>query len=132
MSGARGSSWRCSDRTARQVDAAAGAVSGRCRLQGRVSVLGAPRDAQTSGIGYLPQRRVFDSGTRVRGIDLVRLGLDGDRWGVPLRRWVAGRVRARRRAERERVAEAIEQVGAGAYAHRPIGELLRRGAAAAA
>ncbi|MFJ1753305.1 metal ABC transporter ATP-binding protein [Kitasatospora sp. NPDC088134] len=69
-------------------------------------------------IGYLPQRRSFDPGVRVRGLDVVRLGLDGHRWGVPL----PGLGRARRRAERERVAEVIEQVGATAYAHRPIGQ----------
>ncbi|MEW1912984.1 ATP-binding cassette domain-containing protein [Kitasatospora sp. NPDC085895] len=69
-------------------------------------------------IGYLPQRRSFDAGVRVRGIDLVRLGLDGHRWGIP----VPGLNRARRRAERDRVEAAIEQVGATAYAHRPIGQ----------
>ncbi|MFE2346259.1 metal ABC transporter ATP-binding protein [Kitasatospora cineracea] len=73
-----------------------------------------PRDR----IGYLPQRRSFDAGVRIRGTDIVRLGLDGHRWGVP----VPGLHRARRRAERERVREVVEQVGATAYAHRPIGQ----------
>ena len=58
---------------------------------------------------------IFDASRRIRGVDVVRLGLDGDRWGVPF----AG--------EREprggrRVREVIELVGASAYAHRPIGE----------
>jgi zinc/manganese transport system ATP-binding protein len=51
---------------------------------GSASVLGGPVGAHNEQIGYLPQRRVFDSATRVRGVDLVRLGLDGRRWGVPL------------------------------------------------
>ncbi|MFC5666029.1 metal ABC transporter ATP-binding protein [Kitasatospora misakiensis] len=69
-------------------------------------------------IGYLPQRRSFDPGVRIRGLDVVRLGLDGHRWGVPL----PGLGRARRRAERQRVDEVVELVGATGYAHRPIGQ----------
>jgi zinc/manganese transport system ATP-binding protein len=87
---------------------------------GTVAVLGAAAGARNERIGYLPQRRVFDASTRVRGIDVVRLGLDGRRWGVPLP--LAGRFSARARSDRERVAQAIEQVGASAYAGRPIGE----------
>ena len=33
--------------------------------------------AAGSAIGYLPQRRSFDASLRIRGIDVVRLGLDG-------------------------------------------------------
>ncbi len=70
-------------------------------------------------IGYLPQRRSFDSSVRVRGVDVVRLGLDGNRWGVPL----PPRFSARGRAAARRVDEVIELVGATAYAKRPIGQL---------
>jgi zinc/manganese transport system ATP-binding protein len=87
---------------------------------GEVAVLGGPAGSGNERIGYLPQRRVFDASTRVRGIDVVRLGLDGRRWGVPLP--LAGRFSARARSDRERVAQAIEQVGASSYAGRPIGE----------
>jgi len=88
---------------------------------GSISVLGRPPEQSRSQIGYLPQRREFDSGTRVRGVDLVRLGLDGARWGLPI--GPSRAARARRRAERERVSEAIELVGASSYAGRAIGEL---------
>jgi zinc/manganese transport system ATP-binding protein len=89
---------------------------------GSVSVLGRPAGAANRAIGYLPQRRAFEEGTRLRGADIVRLGLDGDRWGVPLPvSW--GRQGARRRAARARVDEVIQLVGAGAYAERPIAEL---------
>jgi zinc/manganese transport system ATP-binding protein len=87
---------------------------------GTASVLGGAPGARNDEIGYLPQRRVFDASTRVRGVDMVRLGLDGRRWGVPLP--FASRFSARARRERERVAHAIARVGAEAYAGRPIGE----------
>src|SRR5438477_2347448 len=51
---------------------------------GRAEVLGRPPGGARPQIGYLPQRRSFDPGLRVRGVDVVRLGLDGDRWGLPL------------------------------------------------
>jgi zinc/manganese transport system ATP-binding protein len=84
---------------------------------GEAAVLGrAPAEARRQ-IGYLPQRHGFEAGTRIRGVDLVRLGLDGTRWGVPLP-WLKGTTAAARR-----VSEAIELVGASAYARNPIGEL---------
>jgi zinc/manganese transport system ATP-binding protein len=88
--------------------------------RGTVRVLGGPAGEHNDRIGYLPQRRVFDPTTRVRGVDLVRLGLDGGRWGVPAP--AVGRWRAHAREARERVEEAIELVAASAYARRPIGE----------
>jgi zinc/manganese transport system ATP-binding protein len=98
------------------------AILGLVPLQsGSISVLGRSPAHGRSQIGYLPQRREFDGGTRVRGVDLVRLGLDGARWGLPLA--LSSGARARRRAERERVAEVIELVGATDYANRAIGEL---------
>lgn len=87
---------------------------------GTVRVLGEDPGEANRRIGYLPQRRAFDPATRVRGVDVVRLGLDGDRWGTPLPGWLGG---ARGRAARARVAEVIELVGAQAYASRPIGQL---------
>ena len=86
---------------------------------GSASILGSPPGRPNARIGYLPQRRSFEPETRIRGRDIVRLGLDGARWGLPLPRWLS---RSTREAER-RVGEVIELVGAGAYADRPIGEL---------
>ena len=83
---------------------------------GTASVLGRPPGEAKGWIGYLPQRRSFDTGTRVRGIDLVQLGLDGARWGLPLPGLA-------RRKSAARVAEVIELVGARHYARQPIGEL---------
>jgi zinc/manganese transport system ATP-binding protein len=81
---------------------------------GRASVLGAPAGERRERIGYLPQRRAFDAGVRVRGRDLVALGFDGTRWGIPLP--------GRGGATRARVDAMLEEVGATGYANRPIGE----------
>jgi zinc/manganese transport system ATP-binding protein len=81
---------------------------------GEVRVLGERPGQAGARVGYLPQRRSFDPGLGIRGLDVVRLGLDGDRWGIPLP--------GRGRQARERVAEVVELVGASAYAHRPIGQ----------
>src|SRR5947199_1795835 len=51
---------------------------------GDVRVLGERAGEPNHRIGYLPQRRSFDAGLRVRGVDVVRMGLDGHRWGL---RW---------------------------------------------
>lgn len=89
---------------------------------GTVEVLGARAGRRNARIGYVPQRRAFDAGLRIRGVDVVSLGLDGAHWGTPLP-WLArlvapGRFDARRR----RLDEVIELVGAGGYAQRPIGQ----------
>ena len=83
---------------------------------GSATVLGGPPGAANAQIGYLPQRRSFDAAARIRGVDIVRLGLDGARWGVPL----PGRAGAE---AKRRVNEAIAMVGAAPYAERPIGRL---------
>jgi zinc/manganese transport system ATP-binding protein len=83
---------------------------------GEVRVLGAAPGRAGQRVGYLPQRRSFDPGLRMRGIDIVRLGWDGDRWGIAL-----PRARGSRSAT-ARIAEVIELVGASAYAHRPVGQ----------
>jgi zinc/manganese transport system ATP-binding protein len=88
---------------------------------GSARVLGRPAGEANGEIGYLPQRPSFGAGIPLRGSDLVRLGLDGDRWGLPLPLLPGA---ARRRADaRRRVEGAIEMVGAGAYAERPLSEL---------
>jgi zinc/manganese transport system ATP-binding protein len=88
---------------------------------GSISLLGRPPAQAREHVGYLPQRRSFDSSTRIRGIDLVRLGIDGTRWGIPLA--LTSRARERRHAERARIDHVIGLVGATAYADRPVGEL---------
>jgi zinc/manganese transport system ATP-binding protein len=89
------------------------------RQEGDLRVLGRPAGSANGQVGYLPQRRSFEAGLRIRGIDIVRMGLDGTRFGLP----VPFRRSARARADAARVDEVIERVGASAYARRPIGEI---------
>ena len=88
---------------------------------GEARILGRPPGEASDRIGYLPQRRSFDPGLRVRGVDVVRLGLDGDRWGVPLPG--LGRIGRRRRDDDRRVDEVLRLVGATSYARRLVGQV---------
>lgn len=83
---------------------------------GSARVLGQAPGRARQAVGYLPQRRNFPASLRVRGTDIVRLGVDGHRWGVPL----PGR---RSRAAAARVADLVRLVDAQAYAQRPVGQL---------
>jgi zinc/manganese transport system ATP-binding protein len=83
---------------------------------GEIRLFDRPPGQANHQVGYLPQRRTFDPSLRIRGRDVVRLGVDGDRWGLPL----PGR---RSRAAAARVDDLIGLVGATAYADRPIGQL---------
>lgn len=87
---------------------------------GSITVVGKrPRQAR-SAVGYVPQRRSFGAEVRIRGRDLVRLGLDGNRWGIPLPEFIAT---DGRESYGSRVQEALHRVGAVDLADRPIGEL---------
>ena len=82
-------------------------TSGTAQLFGQAVPRGSRR------LGYIPQQKVLDEGTPVRGRDLVAMGIDGHRWGVP-------RFRASVRRE---VAELLAAVGASRYANVPVGSL---------
>lgn len=80
---------------------------------GSVRVCGAPPRRGSNMIGYIPQQRGFDRDLPILGTDLVRLGLDGHRWGIGLPS----------RARRRRIEAAIDAVGASQFADAPIGQL---------
>lgn len=80
---------------------------------GRLAVLGHEPRRGDPEIGYVPQTSRFDPDVALRGVDLVRFGIDGHRWGI-------GGPDADATA---RVRGAIEQVGASAYALAPVGRL---------
>jgi zinc/manganese transport system ATP-binding protein len=80
---------------------------------GSASLLGEPVRHGDRRIGYVPQQRLADAGTPLRGRDLVGLGVDGHRWGIALPT----------RARRARIDELLDAVGARRYANAPIARL---------
>jgi zinc/manganese transport system ATP-binding protein len=90
---------------------------------GSLTVLGDRPGRHNHDIGFLPQRRSFDASVRIRGVDLVRLGVDGHRWGTPLPLVRRLFDRARFDQEQRRMDDVIARVGATGYAERPIGEI---------
>ncbi len=80
---------------------------------GSVRVAGRAPELARSLVGYVPQQRAFDRDAPLRGCDLVRLGLDGHRWGIGLRSHDAD-VRVRR---------ALADVGATGFCDVPVGRL---------
>jgi zinc/manganese transport system ATP-binding protein len=71
------------------------------------------RDAHTGGVGYLPQKVALDVDAPLRARDVVALGLDGGRPGIPLHR----------RTTRKRVDETLDAVNALSFADQRIGEM---------
>ena len=80
---------------------------------GRIEVQGHPPRRGDPGIGYIPQHSSFDPELPFRGRDLVRLGIDGHRWGIALPDV----------AVTERVTRALASVEAAAYGDAPVGRL---------
>lgn len=83
---------------------------------GSLRVLGENPHRGDPKIGYVPQRRVIDRDTPVRGEDLVQLGIDGNRWGMRL--W--GR---RTAAMNQQVQNTLRALGAETLARSPLGRL---------
>ncbi len=80
---------------------------------GTVLVAGAPRARRNRSIGYVPQKVLLDPDMPMRARDLVALGLDGHRLGVPIPS--AGRRRA--------VDEMLHAVDAERFADARVGTL---------
>ena len=80
---------------------------------GTVAVLGQPRSRRNSAIGYVPQKVLLDSDLPMRAKDLVALGIDGNRFGIPLP--------SKRRSEA--VREMLHAVDADRFADARVGNL---------
>jgi len=80
---------------------------------GTVELDGRPPRRGSDAVGYVPQQKAFDRDLPLRARDLVRLGLDGHRWGI-------GRPD---RCARAKVDEALAAVGATGFADAPVGLL---------
>lgn len=90
------------------------AVLGLARSSsGEVRILGRPRARRNRSVGYVPQKVALDPDVPLRARDLVALGLDGDRFGMP--------IRSKRRMEA--VEEILVDVEAEGYADARVGTL---------
>jgi zinc/manganese transport system ATP-binding protein len=83
--------------------------------RGQVYVFGRTPQRGNRLIGYVPQRRTLDPDLPIRGRDLVKLGIEGLRWGFPL-------PFSSSRSDKE-VDDVIESVEATGFADRPIGQM---------
>ncbi len=64
-------------------------------------------------IGYIPQQKLIAAGTPMRARDLIALGVNGHRWGLPFST----------REDRRQTEQLIDAVGAQRYADVPVGNL---------
>jgi len=80
---------------------------------GTVEVAGQPRSRRNPLVGYVPQKVLLDPDMPLRARDLVALGADGHRFGIPLRS----------RARQEAVAEMLHAVDADRFADARVGLL---------
>jgi zinc/manganese transport system ATP-binding protein len=81
--------------------------------RGTVTIGGRARDRRKPMIGYVPQKFLLEPDLPLRARDVVALGLDGHRLGIPLP--------SRRREER--VDEALRAVGAEHFGKTRVGNL---------
>ncbi|MGC1184023.1 MAG: metal ABC transporter ATP-binding protein [Candidatus Dormiibacterota bacterium] len=80
---------------------------------GRVWIAGVSRSGHPPAVGYVPQTVVLDPDMPLRARDVVGLGLDGQRVGIPLPS----------RKRRQAVAEMLEAVDATRFADARVGRL---------
>ena len=97
---------------------------------GEAWIAGEPVRRGSTLVGYVPQKVSIDSATMVKARDVVRMGLDGHRWGMPI-----GTARTRHEVRRT-IDELLASVGAAQLADAPVsmlsgGELQRVRVAAA-
>ncbi len=80
---------------------------------GTVSIMGDHARTGDRRIGYVPQQKLLGAATPLRARDLVGLGVDGHRWGLPI---ATAETKAR-------VDAALAAVGATRYAQQPVASL---------
>ena len=90
------------------------AILGQLALSaGSIELFGEPVRHGSRNVGYIPQHRQTDNGLPLRARDLLRMGLDGHSFGLPLPSPKTNK----------RIAEVLEMVGATDIANTPIGQL---------
>lgn len=80
---------------------------------GHVLINGRPRPRRNPSVGYVPQKILIDPDLPLRARDVVALGIDGNRFGLPVPS----------AARRRRVDEMLEAVDAARFADDRVGNL---------
>lgn len=80
---------------------------------GNILVDGKTRMGRNRSIGYVPQKALLDADMPIRARDLIALGIDGHRFGIPLRSTT----------RKAAVEEMLDAVGASDFANARVGEL---------
>jgi zinc/manganese transport system ATP-binding protein len=83
--------------------------------EGSLEIFGEKPRRGNPRIGYVPQRHTIDGELRIEALELVRLGLSGNRFGIGS--W------STKRREKERAMDALRSVAAENLAHAPLGVL---------
>lgn len=89
------------------------ALLGQHTVSGTARVFGKQTKASNPAIGYIPQQKAFAPDLPLTGRELVRLGINGNRWCMP----------TTNKADDLRVGAALAEVGATPYADEQIGQL---------
>ena len=90
------------------------AILGQTPLSsGEILLTGEPVGRGSAQIGYIPQHRSTDGSTPMRARDLLRLGLDGHKFGLP---WPSAKVRSR-------VNHILDCIDGHELADQPVGNL---------
>jgi zinc/manganese transport system ATP-binding protein len=82
-------------------------------IGGSLTVFGENPKKGNQRIGYVPQRHPIDSEIKIKTIELVKLGLDGNKFGICFKK---------KNIEKEAMS-ALKIVGAENLANKPLGEL---------
>jgi len=83
--------------------------------EGTLNLFGEKPRRGNPRIGYVPQRHTIDRDLRIEALELVRLGLCGNRFGISSS--------SSKKREKERAMEALRSVGGEKLAHAPLGVL---------
>ncbi len=82
-------------------------------VSGSLTILGEKPKCGNPRIGYIPQKHPIDNEMNIEAIELVRLGLSGDKWGP----------HASSPGEYQKAREAMKAVGGEELSHKPLGSL---------
>lgn len=83
--------------------------------KGEIKMFGEKPKRGNSKIGYVPQRHTIDADLNIKALELVRLGLSGNRFGISSPR--------AKKLEIEKAMETLCSVGAENLAHKALGTL---------